>query len=88
MFDLQVLAFQADITRVITFLIGRELSNRTYPAIGITEAHHSVSHHQNNAEKIAKLVEDQHLPHHDAGLLPREAARDARTATAATCWIS
>jgi hypothetical protein len=56
MFDLQVLAFQADITRVITFLIGRELSNRTYPAIDINEAHHSVSHHQNKAEQIAKLV--------------------------------
>src|SRR5262245_20062037 len=40
MYDLQVLAYQADITRVITFLIGRELSNRTYPAIGINEAHH------------------------------------------------
>ena len=56
MFDLQVLAFQADVTRVITFLIGRELSNRTYPAIDINEAHHSVSHHQNKAEQIAKLV--------------------------------
>jgi hypothetical protein len=56
MFDLQVLAFQADITRVMTFLIGRELSNRTYPAIDINEAHHSVSHHQNKAEQIAKLV--------------------------------
>jgi hypothetical protein len=56
MFDLQVLAFQTDTTRVITFLIGRELSNRTYPAIGITEAHHSLSHHQNNAEKLAKLA--------------------------------
>jgi len=51
-----VLAFQTDTTRVITFLIGRELSNRTYPTIGITEAHHSLSHHQNNAEKLAKLA--------------------------------
>jgi len=56
MFDLQVLAFQTDMTRVVTFLIGRELSNRTYPAIGITEAHHSLSHHQSNAEKIEKLI--------------------------------
>jgi hypothetical protein len=56
MFDLQVLAFQTDMTRVITFLIGRELSNRTYPGIGITEAHHSLSHHQSNAEKIEKLI--------------------------------
>jgi hypothetical protein len=56
MYDLQVLAYQADITRVTTFLIGRELSNRTYPAIGINEAHHSLSHHQNDAEKLAKLA--------------------------------
>ena len=56
MFDLQVLAYRADITRVITFLVGRELSNRTYPAIGINEAHHSLSHHQNDAEKLAKLT--------------------------------
>ena len=56
MFDLQVLAYRADITRVITFMVGRELSNRTYPAIDINEAHHSLSHHQNNAEKLTKLV--------------------------------
>lgn len=56
MFDLQLLAYQGDVTRVITFLIGRELSNRTYPAIGINEAHHSLSHHQNDAGKIEKLA--------------------------------
>jgi hypothetical protein len=41
---------------VITFLIGRELSNRTYPAIEINEAHHGISHHQNNQRQIEKLV--------------------------------
>ena len=82
MFDLQVLAYQADVTRVITFLVGRELSNRTYPAIGITDAHHSISHHQNDAEKLAKLVKINTLPHPEAGRLPREAPRDAPTATA------
>lgn len=56
MFDLQVLAYQADITRVITFLIGRELSNRTYPAIGIRDSHHSTSHHQNKPEKKAQIA--------------------------------
>jgi hypothetical protein len=56
MFDLQLLAYQADVTRVITFLIGRELSNRTYPAININEAHHGISHHQNQARQIEKLV--------------------------------
>lgn len=56
MFDLQVLAYQADITRVISFLIGRETSQRTYPQIGVPDPHHSTSHHQKNAEKLEKLV--------------------------------
>jgi hypothetical protein len=56
MFDLQVLAFQADITRVITFQMAREASTRTYPQIGVPEAHHPVSHHSNDAEKLSKLA--------------------------------
>jgi hypothetical protein len=55
MFDLQVLAYQADITRVITFMLGRELSQRTYPQIGVPDPHHNTSHHQNNPVQIAKL---------------------------------
>lgn len=56
MFDLQVLALQADITRVITFQLAREVSTRTYPQIGVPEAHHPISHHGNNPEKMAKLA--------------------------------
>jgi hypothetical protein len=56
MFDLQVLALQADITRVITFQLAREVSTRTYPQIGVPEPHHPVSHHQNDPEKLAKLT--------------------------------
>ncbi|SFF86062.1 Protein of unknown function [Novosphingobium sp. CF614] len=56
MIDLQVLAMQADITRVGTFMIGRELSNRTYPEIGVPDSHHMLSHHGNNPEKVAKLA--------------------------------
>ena len=56
MFDLQVIAFQADLTRVITFMIGREGSNRTYRSIGVPDAHHGISHHQYNTEKIEKLT--------------------------------
>ena len=56
MFDLQVLAYQADVTRVITFMVGREFSGRTYPQIGVSEAHHPLSHHQNDPEKIAQLA--------------------------------
>jgi hypothetical protein len=56
MFDLQVLALQADITRVITFQLAREVSTRTYPQIGVPEPHHPISHHQNDPEKLAKLT--------------------------------
>jgi hypothetical protein len=56
MYDLQLLAFQCDLTRVITFMYGREITGRTYPALGINESHHSISHHGNDPEKLAKLV--------------------------------
>jgi hypothetical protein len=56
MFDLQVLALQADITRVVTFQLAREVSTRTYPQIGVSEPHHATSHHQNSPEKLAKLA--------------------------------
>jgi len=55
LFDLQVIAYQAGITRVVTFMVGRELGQRTYPQIGVPDPHHSTSHHQNSPEKIAKL---------------------------------
>lgn len=56
MFDLQKLALQGDMTRVITFQMARETSNRTYPEIGITEAHHPLTHHGNDPEMIAKMA--------------------------------
>lgn len=55
MFDMQVLALQGDVTRVITFQMARELSRRTYPEIGVPDAHHPISHHGNNAENLDKL---------------------------------
>jgi hypothetical protein len=55
MYELQWLALQADMTRVITFMLGRELNFRTYPEIGITEGHHGLSHHQDRPEQIEKL---------------------------------
>jgi len=54
MFDLQALAFRADITRVFTMILSRELSPRTFPNIGVPEQHHAVSHHRNDPELIAK----------------------------------
>ena len=56
MFDLQILAFQADITRVITFQFTREQSNRTYPDIGVPDPHHPISHHGNDPVKVAKIA--------------------------------
>jgi len=56
MFDLQLLAYQADLTRVITFMVGHETSQRAYPEIGVPDAHHPLSHHGGNAEKIANLI--------------------------------
>ena len=59
MFDLMALAFQADITRVITFSLDREASMRTYTNLGIAEAFHPLSHHGNNPQKQDKLVQIQ-----------------------------
>ena len=71
MFDLQLVALQADLTRVITFMIGREQSTRTYPQIGVPDAHHPLSHHGNQRDRVAlmskinvyhaKLVADHYL---------------------------
>ena len=56
MFDLQVLAFQGDVTRVITFQLARETSNRTYPEIGVPDPHHPLSHHGNDPAKVEKIA--------------------------------
>jgi hypothetical protein len=56
MFDLQVLALQADVTRVITFQLARETSNRTYTEIGVSDPHHPLTHHGNDPEKIARMA--------------------------------
>ena len=56
MFDLQVLALQGDITRVITFQLARETSGRTYPEIGVPDPHHPLSHHGNDPAKVARMA--------------------------------
>jgi hypothetical protein len=61
MFDLMTVAFQADMTRVVTMMIGREGGNRTYRSIGVPDAHHGLSHHFNDDAKIERLQKiDQH----------------------------
>jgi hypothetical protein len=56
MFDLQVLALQGDVTRVITFQLARETSNRTYNEIGVSDPHHPLTHHGNDPAKIARMA--------------------------------
>jgi hypothetical protein len=56
MFDLMALAFQTDLTRIVTFLVGREKSGRAYPEAGVPESHHSVSHHQNRPEIMEQVA--------------------------------
>ena len=56
MIDLMVLAAQADLTRVNTLMLAREVSGRSYPEIGVPDAHHPMSHHGNDPEKLAKLT--------------------------------
>ena len=61
MSDLIAIAFQADLTRVVTFMYSREGGNRTYPSIGVPDAHHGLSHHQNDPIRMARLQQiDQH----------------------------
>jgi hypothetical protein len=57
MFDLQVLALQGDVTRVIAFQLAREASTRTYPEIGVSEAHHPLTHNGGDPEKLAKVAQ-------------------------------
>lgn len=59
MFDMIALGYQANVTRIATFMIAKEVTMRTYPQIGITEAFHPLSHHNNDPVKLAKLVKIQ-----------------------------
>jgi hypothetical protein len=61
MLDLQVIAWQTDMTRVASFMMGRDGSNRAYREIGISDGHHSISHHQSDSERVDKLVKIDEL---------------------------
>jgi hypothetical protein len=60
MFDMQLLAYQGDVTRVVTFMLGREFSGRTYPEIGVPDAHHPISHHQRDPVRMEKCAKINH----------------------------
>jgi hypothetical protein len=72
MLDLQVLAFQSDLTRVVTFMLGKEQSARPYPQIGVPEAHHPLSHHNDVPELIARM---SRINRYHAELFARHLAR-------------
>ena len=61
MYDLMALAFQADLTRVVTFVVANEGSNRTYPFIDVPDGHHDLSHHGGDADKHAKIRKINHF---------------------------
>ena len=61
MMDLQVIAWQTDMTRVTSFTMGRDGSNRAYREIGISDGHHSISHHQQDPERVEKLIKIDEL---------------------------
>ena len=86
MFDLMAIAFQADITRISTFMMAREVSYRTFPMLGISEAFHPASHHQNNPERLEQLTKIQTVPRQPVVVPAGEAARRRPMATA-TCSI-
>jgi len=60
MFDLMALAYETDMTRVVTFMMGREITGRTYAEIGVADAHHPISHHQRDPVKLEKLRKINH----------------------------
>ena len=57
MMDLQLIAFQGDMTRITTFMFGHEMAGRAYPELGFGDPHHSLTHHQGDAAKIAKIIQ-------------------------------
>ena len=77
MYDIQAVAFQADLTRVATLMIGREGSLRTYPEIGVPDPHHPLTHHQNNPEWIEKITKVNTFHLELFAKIRRQAARDA-----------
>lgn len=78
MFDLVTVAFQADLTRIVTFMIGREGGNRTYRSIGVPDAHHGLSHHFNDPAKIDRLqkIDEHHVEMFSYFLGKLKAAKD------------
>ena len=69
MFDLMTVAFQTDSTRIVTFLMAIEQSNRAYREIGIADSHHGLTHHGGDKEKIEKCILINHIPGRSSSLI-------------------
>ncbi len=78
LYDLQLLAYQSDLTRVITFMYGREQTGRPYPQIGIPEPHHPLTHHQNDRREDGEVHHHSDVSRQAVRVVSGEAARDAR----------
>ena len=76
MTDMITIAFQADLTRVLTFLMTREGTSRSYREIGIADGHHPCTHHQGKPDLMEKVIADQRVPHEAARRVAREAEGD------------
>ncbi len=83
MFDLQVLALETDMTRIISFKTGRDSQNRVFPESGSNQPFHPASHHGNREDRILEFNKISQVPRQPAGLLPRQAEEHAWTATRA-----
>src|SRR5438105_11344122 len=89
MYNMQALAFQADLTRVSTLMIGRESSIRSYDQIGIPESHHQLSHHRNDPTTLAKLtrIQTYHLGFFAQFIARLQATRDGDGSLLDRCMI-
>ncbi len=85
MFDLQVLAYRAEITRISTLMYARDTSGATYPGSGVRDGFHTASHHSNVRARMDTFARINRYHVQMLGVLPREAAAPRRTATA-ICW--
>ena len=86
MFDLMAVAYEADLTRVFTFMMNREASQLVFPNLDINEPWHHVSHHGNEPVKLAQPGQDEHLADQPVREVPASACATRPTATA-RCWI-
>ncbi len=82
MFDLQAIAFQADLTRVSTMMLGREGSVRAYPEIGVPDPHHPLTHHRGHPDFIEKVTKINYLPRRAVRRICRAPESYSRTETA------